>query len=76
MTDKLPSELRSIILRSRVTTFNVLQETSITFIQFYDGWNAVLMDALQFPDYDKDDVGEIIFSDCARLRLGTLNDEG
>ena len=35
-----------------------------------------LMNAFQFPDYDEDDVGEIIFSDCARFRLGTLNDEG
>ncbi len=34
------------------------------------------MNAFQFPDYDEDDVGEIIFSDCARFRLGALNDEG
>lgn len=34
------------------------------------------MNAFQFPDHDGDDVGEIIFSDCARFRLGTLNDEG
>lgn len=35
-----------------------------------------LMNALKFPQYDEDDVGEIIFSDCVRYKLGTLNDEG
>ncbi len=34
------------------------------------------MNAFQFPEYDGDDIGEIIFEDCTRYRIGTVNDEG
>ncbi len=35
-----------------------------------------LMNPFQFPEYTEDDIGEIIFTDCSRYRMGTLNDEG
>ncbi len=34
------------------------------------------MNAFRFPDYNEDDIGEIIFKDCSRYRIGILNDEG
>ena len=30
----------------------------------------------QFSGYEKGDMGEILFKDCARYRFGSLNDEG
>ena len=34
------------------------------------------MNSFQFPEYDAEDIGEIVFDDCSRFRLGTVNDEG
>jgi hypothetical protein len=34
------------------------------------------MNAFQFPEYDEDDIGELVFEDCTRYRIGTVNDEG
>lgn len=45
----------------------------------WDGDNLVLrflMNPFQFPGYDEDDVGRITFFDCARYRLGSLDDHG
>ena len=33
------------------------------------------MNSFQFADFAEGDIGEIVFTDCARFRLGTLNDE-
>ena len=35
-----------------------------------------LMNSYQCSEFDKNNIGEIIFTDCSRFRLGTLNDEG
>lgn len=35
-----------------------------------------LLNAFQFPEFDEDDRGEIVFADCSRFRIGKLNDEG
>lgn len=34
------------------------------------------MNSFQFSIYNEDDIGEVIFNDCSRYRLGPLNDEG
>ena len=34
------------------------------------------MNPFQFADYREGDIGEILFEDCSRYRMGTLNDEG
>ena len=34
------------------------------------------MNSFQFPEYDEDDIGELVFEDCTRYRIGTVNDEG
>lgn len=34
------------------------------------------VNAFQFHEYDLGDIGEITFTDCARYRMGSLNDEG
>ena len=34
------------------------------------------MNPFQFPEYDEDDIGEILFEDCSRFRIGSVNDEG
>ena len=43
------------------------KKRALLLLNSMTGGTLCIMDALQFPDYDKDDVGEIIFSDCARL---------
>jgi len=45
----------------------------------WQGDNLILrfyMNPYQFPEYQEGDIGEIVFRDCSRYRLGTLNDEG
>jgi hypothetical protein len=34
------------------------------------------MNPFQFPEYAEDDIGEIVFEDCSRFRVGSVNDEG
>ena len=34
------------------------------------------MNSFQFPEYDEDDIGELVFEGCTRYRIGTVNDEG
>lgn len=36
---------------------------------------SFLMNAFEFPVYCADDLGVITFTDCARYRMGNLNDE-
>ncbi len=41
-----------------------------------DLYVTFFMNPFQFSDCNEGDIGQIIFTDCARYRMGTLNDEG